>query len=71
MTDFDDFLGKSVETVRKNNHLELVEGRSYACITCSEMSTKVLFDKFELTLYWYCSNNHESKVDLSVGTIRD
>lgn len=63
MPNLEDFLGKGKkETVNPDAWEEMVG--TYGCQSCDENVSRAFFNPEELKIVWFCSQRHESKIDL-------
>lgn len=69
MSRLEDFIGRGKSDQPDFSLLEKND-KSYQCIECEESSDGSYFDPIGMTIYWYCKNEHVSKVSL-VGGNRD
>lgn len=69
MSRLEDYLGKNKNDQPNFDHLEKTD-KSYQCTECDEYSSGSYFDPLGMIIYWYCKNEHLSKVSL-VGESRN
>jgi hypothetical protein len=65
MSRLENFLGKDGQV--NKSELSYV-GKRYQCQVCDEFTNDSYSNPRTFTIYWYCSNDHESKVELNVGS---
>ena len=62
MPNLDDFLGKEKKEINPEDWEEMVG--TYGCQQCDEDVDKAFFNSQELRIVWFCSQRHESKIEL-------
>lgn len=67
MSRLDEFIGKGSDDPDKS--LMRKVGVKYQCQTCDLYTEDSYFNDQDMTMYWYCSNNHSSKVAIGVRGI--
>jgi hypothetical protein len=63
MSRLEDFLNKDKENIINLDLLTKSDSK-YQCVTCDLYSQDSYFDEREMIIYWYCENQHLSKVNL-------
>jgi hypothetical protein len=63
MNRLEEFLDKNPKQNREN--LRKVSKR-YQCQKCNDYTDETYINDKTMTIYWYCNEGHESKVELSV-----
>lgn len=70
MSHLEDFLGKNKKNELDKTRLTRSESQ-YQCQECDLWSEESFFDIITSTLYWECTEGHQSKVELNVGSSGD
>ena len=65
MSRLENFLGKDKEGRPDLDRLQKVD-KKYQCQQCEKYCDAAYFDEKSYMMYWYCDEDHESKVSLIV-----